>query len=85
MQSKNNYLALEKQVNEVVPTIGRKFTMKRVTSPYQDDINNCGLYCALFFECQVRGVSTPDLRRTVLGYLRFRYLFKACAGDREWK
>ncbi|KAE9136491.1 hypothetical protein PF007_g2168 [Phytophthora fragariae] len=85
MQSKNNYLALEKQVNEVVPTIARKFTMKRVTSPYQEDMNNCGLYCAIFFECQVRGVPMPDLRRTVLGYLRFRYLFKACAGDREWK
>ncbi|KAE9344007.1 hypothetical protein PR003_g8670 [Phytophthora rubi] len=85
MQSKNNYLALEKQVNEVVPTIARKFTMKRVTSPYQEDMNNRGLYCAIFFECQVRGVPMPDLRRTVLGYLRFRYLFKACAGDREWK
>jgi hypothetical protein len=26
----------------------------------------------------------PNLRARVLGYLRFRYLYKACLGHTEW-
>ncbi|KAE8885090.1 hypothetical protein PF003_g30795 [Phytophthora fragariae] len=85
MQVKNNYNVLEANLNELFPTIVRKFSYKRVLSPYQEGTDNCGLYCALFFECQVREIPMPDVRRTVAQYLRFRYLFKGCLGNLEWK
>ncbi|OWZ02660.1 Cysteine protease [Phytophthora megakarya] len=85
MQKNENYEDMEAKIVELLPTKARQLSFKRVVSPKQEDISNCGLYCLVFFECHVRGIPMPKMTTTTLGYLRFRYLYKACLGSMDFE
>ncbi|KAK1931172.1 hypothetical protein P3T76_013361 [Phytophthora citrophthora] len=45
MQKKENYEDMQSKIIELLPMKARQLSFRRIKSPKQEDISNCGLFC----------------------------------------